>query len=133
MPWWPDHTAGSAALGTDDPADAAEAFMRRLVGDDKWERLPPSTRASRRAEGPAMVGELADLRTRAPWDAELIEPPVLAMCGERAHDHHRRVAESLPELLPQSRLVEMPEAGHFGPNTHADAVAAVLSDFIASG
>ena len=60
LPWWPEGTAGSTALGAADPADAAEAFMRRLVGDDKWARLPPSTRSARRAEGPAMVGELAD-------------------------------------------------------------------------
>ena len=49
MPWWPDQTAGGTALGASDPADAAEAFMRRLVGDEKWERLPPSSRSARRA------------------------------------------------------------------------------------
>ena len=29
--------AAFAALGAADPADAAEAFMRRLVGDEKWD------------------------------------------------------------------------------------------------
>ncbi len=130
MPWWPDRTAGSAALGAADPADAAEAFMRRLVGDEKWERLPPSTRSARRAEGAAMVGELADIRVNVPWDGPAITQPVLAMCGERAHDHHRRAAETMPDILPGSRLVEIAGAGHFGPNTHADAVAAVLVEFL---
>jgi len=67
LDWWPGETAGSAALAaagaiTASDADAGETFMRRLVGDEKWERLPPSTRAARRAEGPAMLGELGDLR-----------------------------------------------------------------------
>lgn len=130
LPWWPERTAGSTALGTADPADAAEAFMRRLVGDDKWVRLPPSTRAARRAEGAAMVGELADLRTTAPWDGDRVTQPVLAMCGERAQDHHRRAAATAPTLLPGCRVVEIADAGHFGPNTHADAVAAALTEFI---
>jgi pimeloyl-ACP methyl ester carboxylesterase len=132
LPWWPEQTAGGTALGAADPAEAAEAFMRRLVGDEKWARLPPSTRAARRAEGAAMVAELADLRANAPWDGDRIMQPVLALCGERAHDHHRRSAETLPTVLPGCRLAEIPEAGHFGPNTHADAVAATLTDFIRS-
>ena len=41
------------------PFDAAERFMRRLVGDARWERLPPATREARRLEGPALVGELS--------------------------------------------------------------------------
>jgi pimeloyl-ACP methyl ester carboxylesterase len=132
LPWWPERTAGSAALGTPDPADAAEAFMRRLVSDEKWERLPPSTRAARRAEGAAMVGELADLRAHAPWDGERVARPVLALCGERAHEHHRLAFETLPTLLPGCRRIEIPDAGHFGPNTHADVVAAALTAFIES-
>ena len=133
LPWWPEGTAGSTALGAADPADAAEAFMRRLVGDDKWARLPPSTRSARRAEGPAMVGELADLRAHAPWEGDRIAQPVLALCGELAHDHHRLAFETLPRVLPGCLLTEIPEAGHFGPNTHADAVAAALTEFIGNG
>ena len=33
------------------PDDAAERFMRRMIGDARWERLPSRTRAARRAEG----------------------------------------------------------------------------------
>ena len=78
-----------------DPADAAERFMRRLVGDARWEKLPPSTREARRSEGPAMVGELVDLREHAPWSAERIAVPVVAMCGERGAAHHRAGTEYL--------------------------------------
>lgn len=128
--WWPGSTAGGAALAGD-PADAAERFMRRLVGDERWERLPPSTRAARRAEGPAMAGELADLRSRAPWRAERIAVPVVAMYGEHGAEHHRAAMRHLAEVLPECRLEMVAGAKHFGPNTHATAVADVVAGLLA--
>ena len=62
----------------------------------RWERLPPSTRAARRSEGPAMVGELVDLREHAPWRrATRVAVPVVAMYGERGAAHHRAGTEYL--------------------------------------
>ena len=122
--WWPGSTAGGTALATQgDPHDAAERFMRRLVGDERWERLPPSTRAARRAEGVAMVGELTDLRSGPPWSADRIVAPVLALHGEHGAEHHRDAMRFLGELIPGCRVDVVPGARHFGPNTHADAVA----------
>ncbi|MCU1351342.1 MAG: alpha/beta hydrolase fold protein, partial [Acidimicrobiales bacterium] len=40
---------------TPDPAgDAVDHFMRRMIGDSRWERLPAATRLQRRAEGHAL-------------------------------------------------------------------------------
>jgi pimeloyl-ACP methyl ester carboxylesterase len=128
--WWPGTTAGGAALATQGaPEDAAERFMRRLVGDEKWERLPPSTRATRRAEGVAMVGELTDLREHAAWNAGAISCEVLALYGEDGAEHHRRGIEFLGDRLPRCRVAEIAGARHFGPNTHADDVAREILDF----
>ena len=134
LPWWGGSAGSSAMASRDDPAEAAELFMRRLIGDERWERLPPSTRAARRGEGPAMLGELADLREHAPWEADRITVPVLVMFGEHGQPHHRRGAETLADWLPDSRLEMVPDARHFGPNTHPDDVAARTVRFIdASG
>lgn len=124
MPWWPGRSA--TAFAESDPADAAEAFMRRLIGDARWERLPERTRAERRSEGPVLVGELTDLRRQAPWEADRIVAPVLAMAGSLGADHHRRAATHLAELLPDCHAIEIDGARHFGPNTHPDEVAASL-------
>jgi pimeloyl-ACP methyl ester carboxylesterase len=131
LDWWPGNSAGAAAMAVDDPGDAAEAFMRRLVGDAAWERIPASKQAERRAEGAAMVAELADLRRGAPWAAEHIAAPVLALHGEHARPHHRVAMEGLADTLPNCRCVMVPAAGHAGPHTHADAVAAVIVPFMA--
>lgn len=124
MEWWPGRSA--TAFAESDAADAAEAFMRRLIGDARWERLPERTRVERRAEGPVLVGELTDLRRQAPWVPERITAPVLAMAGSLGADHHRRAATFLSEVLPECRAVEVDGARHFGPNTHPEDVAAAL-------
>lgn len=130
LPWWPGTGAGGNAMAwRHDPEEAAERFMRRLIGDERWERLPPSSRAARRAEGQAMIGELTDLRQRAPWAAERISAPVLALHGEHGQEHHRVGTETLVEILPNASLRTVSDARHFGPNTHPDDVAAIVIEF----
>jgi pimeloyl-ACP methyl ester carboxylesterase len=129
LPWW-EGSAGAHAMEASDPEEAAERFMRRLVGDDRWERLPATTRGARRSEGIAMLGELGDLRMGAPWRPERITVPVLVMYGEHGQSHHRRGAETLGRLLPDATVEMIPGARHFGPNTHPDEVAARVVDFV---
>jgi pimeloyl-ACP methyl ester carboxylesterase len=133
LEWWPGTTAGGTALATQgDAADAAERFMRRLVGDEKWERLPPGTRAARREEGVAMVGELTDLREHAAWRPEDVAVPVVAVHGEHGAAHHRDAMAYLASTLADCRVVRIEGARHFGPNSHPDAVAAVVLDLVAA-
>lgn len=129
MSWWPGNTAGAVAALEQDPADSAEAFMRRLAGDHIWERLPGSTRAARRAEGTAMVAEMRDLRRTAPWRGTAITVPVLAMHGELGRDHHRQGTRAITEMITGSELVEIRSAGHGAPNSHATDLASVLAAF----
>ncbi len=128
--WWPGDSAGGAAMAVADPGDAAEAFMRRMVGDEVWDRLPASKREERRAEGAAMVSELADLRRTPPWEGDAVTAPVLALRGEHARPHHRDAMHHLVELLPDCRSQIVAGAGHAGPHTHADAVAVSVTEFV---
>ena len=130
--WWPGDSAGGAAMAVDDPGDAAEAFMRRLVGDDVWERVPAAKREERRAEGATMVAELADLRRCPPWQADSVTAPVLSLYGERAKPHHREGMRRLVEMLPDCRSAMVVGAGHAGPHTDADAVATSVVEFVRS-
>jgi pimeloyl-ACP methyl ester carboxylesterase len=132
LDWWPGNSPGGTALSLGDPGDAAEAFLRRLMGDDSWERLSLPKRETRRAEGAAMVGELADLRQHEPWSTNRIDVPVLAMCGEHSKPHHQRATDLLPEVLADCRSEHIPGAGHFGPYSHPALVAERLVDFIES-
>ena len=131
LDWWPGGTAGGAAIGATDPAEAAETFMRRLIGDERWERLPAGTRADRRAEGAAMVDEITDLRRGAPWAAGSVAIPLLAMGGELGRPHHQRAMRWLSEQIPTANYVRLEGAGHGAPNTHPAELAMLVTDFVA--
>lgn len=139
MDWWPTDSAGAAAVaGSDDAEGAGEAFMRRMVGDDRWERLPPSTRAARRAEGPTLVAELAQLRPPHPPPFELgsIRAPVLVAHGTDGAPHHGEAARTVAAGVPGADLEVVSGSGHGVHLTHPSAVAAMvrrLVDELGSG
>jgi len=55
---------------------------------------------------------------------------VLILRGEHAPTPTRVISESLPELLPDSRLGVVGGAGHMGPLTNASEVAALIAGHI---
>ncbi len=133
LDWWPASAAGSQALQDGGgPADAAELLVRRLIGDDRWSRLPARTREARRREGPAMVAELEDLDGGPPWHPDRITVPAVAMRGSAARPHHAGSTAHIASVLACPTVV-IAGARHFGPNTHPDAVAAVLAELAARG
>lgn len=121
-PWWPAGT-GAARRDDLDPADAAERFMRRMVGDRVWARLPPSTREARRAEGAALRADLDLVAAGAPFDPASVAVPVLALAGSETSWWHRRGAEELAAAVPVGRFGLVEGAGHGAHLTHPFALA----------
>lgn len=129
QPWWPASSAGGAAravAATDGPDAAAERFMRRLVGDERWDRLPAGTRAQRRAEGPALLADLAAMRDGAPFEAQQVRVPAVVGHGTATSDRHRRAAVEMAGALPDAELRTIDGAGHNAHDTHA----AEFADFV---
>jgi pimeloyl-ACP methyl ester carboxylesterase len=123
--WWPRRPNRGAAA--EDPAAFAESFFRRVVSDDAWERLPEKARAERRADGPALMAELASLRRdRSPIEFSKIVVPVVLGRGGRSLPHHRRAIDALVELLPTTEVVEFPGATHGAHLSQPDAFAAFV-------
>lgn len=121
-PWWPGTTAGAVAIkAAGQPEEAAEAFMRRIIGVQRWEALPERTRATRRAEGVALVDELADLRENRPWHADRIHVPVVVGCGTRGAAHHQQGMAAVAETIADAELVVLEGCGHAAPHTDATA------------
>lgn len=124
--WWPAATAGSAAMAaTGDGADAAERFMRRMIGDERWEALPARTREQRRSEGPALVAELRSIRDpdAPPYAPGAVTVPVVVAHGTTSASHHRRTARELARLVPHGELVVVEGAGHGVHLSHPAALA----------
>ena len=132
--WWPEGTAGGAALAAAaDPADAAETFMRRIIGDERWEELPERTRRERRAEGVALVAEMRFLHDPPPpYDPGQIAVPVVAARGGTSTPHHVRTAEELARAVPGAELVVIDGAGHGAHASHPAEFAAYVERVVAT-
>ncbi len=125
-PWWPSTSAGNQAIGAAarrDPADAAELFMRRIVGDRVWERLPPRTRAQRRSEGDALLADLDSIRLGEAYDPSGIVAPVVSGYGDLSDERHRRAATELSQDVVGATLVVVAGAGHGAHASHPDEFA----------
>lgn len=126
--WWPKATAGSAAIAGSDDEGAAERFMRRLIGDDRWDELPEATRAQRRAEGPALLADLRSLREPEPqpYRPEALQIPVVAAHGTESAPHHQETARRLAGLVPGAELAVIAGAGHGAHLSHPAELAALV-------
>jgi pimeloyl-ACP methyl ester carboxylesterase len=127
-PWWPRTTAGSIAVAeSGEPEEAAERFLRRMLGDRRWEQLPERTRQTRRGEGAAMVGELADLQRARPWNPQHITVPVVAAFGSLGARHHHDGMRHAANLL-DCPLVELADCRHDAPLSHPDLFRTAVID-----
>jgi pimeloyl-ACP methyl ester carboxylesterase len=134
MPWLGFHPDESATPDGLDPQAAAEWFFGRLVGAAAWERMGEEARQDRRADGPALVGDLAGIREGVLFDAADVRVPlVVATGGEASFPHHIRTADWLAEHVPGAQRVVVGDAAHGAHLSHPDAFARVVRDTVALG
>lgn len=133
LPWlegWPKDTGGGRALAAPDPPAAAEAFLRRLLGDERWEALPERTKDDRRAEGPALLSDMRSVRPSpgapAPVDLASVTQPVVVGRGSSSSAHLMAGAKRLVGLLPSAELVTLAGATHGAHASRPAEVAALV-------
>jgi pimeloyl-ACP methyl ester carboxylesterase len=122
-----DGAAGGWPAIADDPAEEAERFFSRMVSPEAWARLTEEGRASRRADGPAVIADMRSLRSEgAPFDAtRLTVPAVFGVGGERSALHHRRAVRWLGDHVPGATVYEIDAAQHGAHLSHPDHFAAM--------
>lgn len=122
--WWPKMSAGGEAMTaasgstTEAAGDAAERFMRRMLGDERWDGLPEKSRRDRRAEGPALLAELRSARSVAAYDAAAITVPVVAGYSTLSKEHHQWAAQELARLAGSDDLFVIQGANHGAHASH---------------
>lgn len=136
---WNDwYTSRGSGLLDLDPADAAESFMRGVLGSRLWERLPATMQAERRAEGPALRADMVNARSaEAAVDLTRITLPIVVGHGTESSEHHQRSATEAAADLPACRLVELDGADHgvhlSSPTAFAELIASWRPDPARSG
>lgn len=137
MPWleWYVSNAASNALrvaANDEPGDAAEAFMRTMIGDRLWERLPLSIRTERRAEGPTLLADLEMTRSDASrLDLSQLVVPVTAGSGSDSQERFRRSAATLMAEVPGAMEIEVAGSNHGVHLSHPGEFAAMIAAVVA--
>ncbi|HVX17965.1 MAG TPA: alpha/beta hydrolase [Acidimicrobiales bacterium] len=102
-----------------DPAGQAERFMRRMIGDRRWERLPTRTRADRRAEGPALLADGRSMRTPdVVVDLADVAVPVVVAWGSATSARHLAGAQRLLATLADAEPAVIEGADHGAHLTH---------------
>jgi len=104
--------------------------VRRMAGDDAWERLGEAARASRRREGPALIGDFAAAQTPVSWDDLLMA--VHAASGDRSPEHFHRAARHVAARVPGATFHEITGASHGVHLSHPDAFAQWIDDLVLS-
>jgi len=109
------------------------AFVDYWSGEGAWERLSEAARASFRAAGWKVFGEVRSLLLdRTPHQAyAMLSVPTLLLCGETSPIAARRVVALLAEAIPGARARTVAGAGHMGPLTHAAQVNGWIADHLA--
>lgn len=134
MPWrdfWPTTSGGSNAMadvraGTA-VGDAAERFLRRHIGDAKWESLPQRTRDERREEGAALLTELASAREGgSPYDPTRIAVPVISARGTESEAYLMHGADVLATEIPGAEHAVIQGASHGAHQSHPAEFAALI-------
>jgi pimeloyl-ACP methyl ester carboxylesterase len=137
MPWLgyrPKHARGGGWEIREDPAEEAEQFFRRMVGDSAWERLSESGRRELRADGPALVADMRSFRGVAPFDVMALRvPAVFGRGGPKSRPHHRETTAWLAANVPGASLFEVANASHGAHLSHPDGFADFVRVAVAAG
>ena len=99
---------------------AAELFLRTVLGDPAFERMPRVYRERAMAKFAEIRADSEALIAYRPRYGELahVTAPVLLLGGERSAAYFRPTLEALHAALPCSELVTVAHAGHM---LHAEA------------
>lgn len=117
MPWWPSNTAGAIGVQAGQES-AAEEFMIRMIGQERWDLLPERTKSERRREGRALVEELSALRQGPSWEPSEVRCPVLCGVGSHASPHHLRAATWLTDNINAATSTVIHGAHHGAHMSH---------------
>jgi len=115
---------------TSDAKSEAEAFFKRMVSENAWNRLSEQERESRRLDGPALLSDLAALRNEvALFDLAQLTTPFTYVFGDGTRvDHYRALSEALVKVNHAIKTVEIAKAGHDAHIRNPDRLADVIRE-----
>ncbi|MHB8244459.1 MAG: alpha/beta fold hydrolase [Acidimicrobiales bacterium] len=128
---WPTHGPRESPFSGVTPEQAAESFLRRMIGQDHYDRLPSKTRNEVVKDGEALVVELTAIRNDpAPFDPWEVTVPAIVARGELSATHHIKGAQQLVDQMPSAELRVVQGAGHGAHQSHPREFADLVMDAV---
>lgn len=115
--WWPERQT----VGPGD--EAAEQFLRQVLGSKGWEALPESFKATRRREGAALAADFEAASTEGAVDFADVLSPVAVAHGSHSEPCFVRSAQTIAAAIHQSTLAVIQGAAHGVHLSHPAAFA----------
>lgn len=130
MSWMPFSAERVSAVVEGTPDAVAERFLRRALGDERWDALPDATRARRLAEGETLRMELMTAASGPFYDPARIAHRVVVAHGSEVHDVPRLASETILAGLPNGEHLVVDGAPHGAHLTHAPELADAVRDLL---
>lgn len=118
------------AVAEGEESCAMSRFVDLWSEPGAWDRLPAVRQEDFSGLAKKVVCNFHSLFNET-WNAAdfaRLRFPVTILRGVASPPVALRVAEVLAELIPQARLITLPDAGHMAPVTHPQAVARAIVD-----
>ena len=120
---------GTLPFAAATPEASAERFLRRMIGDRRYERVPFSTRTELLRDGPALVAEMIAIRVDdPPFDPARIGQPVIVGCGSLSNERHLAANAWLAESLPHAKPRVIDGARHGAHRSHSREIAGFVHE-----
>lgn len=113
----------------EDPSEEAEQFFRRMISSAAWDRLSDDDKASRRADGIALLDDLRTLRGSAPYELATLEIPCVYAYGDGPHQiYYEELVQHLVATSPVFRATSLLAANHGAHLSNPDQLLKLITD-----
>jgi len=121
-----------AAMSNGDYRGTMARFTDYWGGEGAWSRLTERQRTAIAAAAPKVALDFWATITEPTTLHDLTDlaVPTLIVAGGRSPAPARRIVDLIETALPRATLKVLPDAGHMLPLTHAEVVAALLTEHL---
>ncbi|NNN22114.1 MAG: alpha/beta hydrolase [Acidimicrobiales bacterium] len=131
LDWWHQEgaTPGTKVTQAPSPEEAVNGFMKTMLGD-RWDQMSEKNRIDRLDEGPALISDLSELRSGAPFNPKDIAIPVTVGYGAKSSPRHEKAAIYLGNTIPDSQVIKFEKSGHGAHISHPREFAKLIQEGI---
>jgi len=108
--------------------EAMDVYMSFFMGDEEWAITPETTKEKLSASIAKVAGEFSSIEFRPMGldDYRDIQVPVTMIQGSKTRCTAKKVIELLNGVIHCNQVIEIPDAGHMSPMTHARQVVDIV-------